>query len=66
MSVVPDKIAQLSNAELRRKLLQVGIQPAPLTPTTRKLYQMKLAQKLCEDSPYDTKTSEKVNKIKSF
>ena len=48
MPDVPDHIKQLTNAELRKELLKVGITPAPLTPTTKKLYQKKLFLKLNE------------------
>ena len=47
MAAIPDEIAKLSNADLRRELLRVGITPTPLTPTTRRIYQKKLAQRLC-------------------
>ncbi|CAK8697250.1 unnamed protein product [Clavelina lepadiformis] len=46
MTEIPESIAKLTNDELRKQLIKVGIQPVPLTPTTKKLYQKKLAGRL--------------------
>lgn len=51
MTEIPDHIKQLTNAELRNELLKIGITSAPLTPTTKKLYQKKLFLKLKANSP---------------
>ena len=60
MTEIPDEIKQLSNAELRRELLKVGITPAPLTPTSKKLYQRKLARKLYPTLTDQEETKEQV------
>jgi len=46
MDCIPESILALDNDQLRQQLIAAGIQPAPLTPTTRKLFQKKLARKL--------------------
>lgn len=42
--VVPLKILQLSNKELRSKLVSLGEQPGPITDATRSAYQLYLAK----------------------
>lgn len=45
MDKIPKFIEDLSNKDLRQELQKVGIN-SPITPTTRRLFQKKLARKL--------------------
>lgn len=51
MTEIPKSISNLTNEELRKQLLAAGIAPAPLTPTTIRIFQRKLAKKLASTLP---------------
>lgn len=58
-------IDELSDNEIRQKLLERGINTGPIVATTRNVYANKL-QKLIEDSTSTSSANEKVEQVRSI